>query len=103
MALEVFHDRKTMDSESWHFLSEHLQRPIEEKLMGLSPKSSEGTVRLLNMVMHLQTHVQPFADDRNSAQWYDRLVYRLIKNARDGVRKAFNDGPNGHHDTGIKS
>ena len=77
MALEVFHERCKLTEEGWTFLCEQLQRPLELRLIGRRPTTSEGAVRALNMATFIMENMC-----ENDA-WYQRLRLHLVKAARD--------------------
>ena len=86
MALEVFHERSKLTDEGWAFLSEHLQRPLELRLLERRPLTLDGAMRALTLASYLMENLDQSGNDGERA-WYRRLRHHLVTAARDSLRE----------------
>lgn len=86
MALEVFHERSKLTEEGWTFLSEHLQRPLELRLLERRPMTLDGAMRALTLASYLMENLDQSGNDGERA-WYRRLRHHLVTAARDSLRE----------------
>lgn len=81
LALDVFHERGRLTEEGWTFLVEHLQRPLELRLLERAPSTVEGAMRALALASHLVSCVDGMVSPGERA-WYQRLRDHLLTSAR---------------------
>ncbi|MCB1972309.1 MAG: hypothetical protein H6851_17310 [Geminicoccaceae bacterium] len=86
MALEVFHDNCRLTEEGWSFLTEHLQRPIELRLMERKPATYAGALKALNLASYIMENLEQSEGPESDGAWYRRLRLHLVKSARDLLR-----------------
>lgn len=81
LALDVFHERGRLTEEGWSFLVEHLQRPLELRLLERAPATVDGAMRALALASHLVRCVDGIVSPGERA-WYQRLRDHLLTSAR---------------------
>ena len=86
MALEVFHDNCKLTEEGWSFLTEHLQRPIELRLIERRPMTCAGALKALNLASYIMENLENADGAESDGAWYRRLRLHLVKSARDHLR-----------------
>lgn len=90
LALDVFHERGRLTEEGWTFLVEHLQRPLELRLLERAPATVEGALRALALANHLLGCVDGMAAPGERA-WYQRLRDHLLATARATLERRLLD------------
>lgn len=86
MALEVFHERSKLTEEGWTFLSEHLQRPLELRLLERRPSTMDGAMRALTLASYVMENLEQTGNEGERA-WYRRLRFHLVTAVRDFLRE----------------
>ena len=86
MALEVFHDNCRLTEEGWSFLCDHLQRPLELRLLERRPSTLAGALKALTMASYIMENLEDTNDQQGGA-WYRRLRLHLVNAARDTLRQ----------------
>ncbi|MCS6780228.1 MAG: hypothetical protein NZ555_11065 [Geminicoccaceae bacterium] len=86
LALDLFHERGRLTEEGWGFLVEHLQRPLELRLLERTPVTLDGAMRALTMASHIMDHLDQWGSDGQRA-WYRRLRNHLVRGARDCLER----------------
>ena len=87
MALEVFHGNCRLTEEGWSFLGEHLQRPIELRLMERKPLTFTGALKALSMASYIMENLEQGDTQEGDGAWYRRLRLHLVNAARDLLRE----------------
>ena len=85
MEMESFHQNRRLTEEGWAFLGDHLQRPIEMRLLERQPVTLNGALAALEMAAHLMESLD-YDAPQNDAAWYRRLRLHLVKSARGVIR-----------------
>lgn len=82
--LEQIHHEYSLTEEGWSFLTDHLQRPIEMRLMDRRPKTLSGVAACLEMASGIVDQFEREGVNADVA-WYRRLLKHLIESAQQTI------------------